>query len=124
MHLQMERKTRDVSFSYSHVLHVKHLCTHIHTYKHTYAHTRSDIILGAPYASPNGKKNSGRIVVIFGRHAYEKWPRVVYASSLQGYGFVVNGARAMSTSLADGLNDMAGWAVGQHVGDVNGDMIK
>jgi hypothetical protein len=84
----------------------------------------SDMMLGAPYASPGDKKDSGQVVVIFGRTKKQKWPSAIRTSSLRGHGFVINGARAVDKGPKSGRNDMAGWALGRHVGDVNGDMIK
>ncbi len=69
----------------------------------------TDLILGAPYADPNGN-NSGAAYVLFGEAG--GFPGSVNLGALDGStGFRLNGAAG---------GDLAGWSVSE-AGDVNGD---
>jgi hypothetical protein len=68
----------------------------------------ADVIIGAPYASPNGDY-SGRTYVVFGKADTTPWPLVAVPQG--NGGFALDG---------EAENDHSGWSV-SGAGDVNGD---
>lgn len=84
----------------------------------------SDILLGAPYADPYlTRKENGQVAVVYGRS--DGFPRKINLGSLpKEQGFILNGIRNVSQRVNSGDNDMAGSALGQGTGDVNGDGIE
>lgn len=84
----------------------------------------SDILLGAPYADPYlTRKENGQVAVVYGRS--DGFPRKINLGSLpKEQGFILNGIRNVSQRPISGDNDMAGSALGQGTGDVNGDGIE
>jgi hypothetical protein len=72
----------------------------------------ADLIIGAPYASPNGKTSAGSSYVVFGKAS--GFPASINLSTLDGTnGFRIDGAAA---------DDASGWSVAS-ARDVNGDGI-
>ncbi|MBR8826811.1 MAG: FG-GAP repeat protein [Gomphosphaeria aponina SAG 52.96 = DSM 107014] len=70
-----------------------------------------DIVVGARFASPNGKSGSGRSYVVFGT---EEWEGELNLEELDGTnGFKINGEAA---------GDLSGYSVSS-AGDINGDDI-
>ncbi|HEU0304597.1 MAG TPA: integrin alpha [Gaiellaceae bacterium] len=72
---------------------------------------RRDVLVGAPYASANGRLFSGSAFVVFGRPS----PAVVDLAALGSAGFRIDGA-----ARGDLLFGGTGWSVAG-AGDVNGD---
>ena len=74
-----------------------------------------DLIIGAPYADPNGNSSAGKSYVVFGKRG--SFDANFNLSQLDGSnGFVLNGIRG------GGLSDQSGSSV-SGAGDINGDGI-
>jgi Ca2+-binding RTX toxin-like protein len=69
----------------------------------------ADLVVGAPYANPDGREEAGSAFVIFGKTS--DWSNVDLANLAPGDGFRINGAAA---------GDEAGYSVSS-AGDFNGD---
>jgi hypothetical protein len=74
---------------------------------------RDDVLVGAPFASNNGRESSGSAYVVYGEQAAD--PADVDLASLGGRGFRIDGAPGDATG-----GDHAGGSVAA-AGDVNGD---
>jgi hypothetical protein len=74
---------------------------------------KTDLIIGAPYASPSGLTNAGRAYIVFGK-GNGTWPTTINLGSLTAAdGVIINGAD---------ISDYLGLGVSGNV-DVNGDNI-
>lgn len=72
----------------------------------------SDIIIGCPYASPNGKGSAGTSYIIYGNSNLPHTIDLANITLTQGY--IVQGANA---------SDNSGWSVSS-AGDINGDSLS
>lgn len=73
----------------------------------------SDLLIGAPRASPEGRDQAGQCYIVFGNK--NAWKSPLSLSDLNGVnGFAINGAAA---------GDNSGWSVAS-AGDINGDGVS